>query len=124
MAKGDCYEANARWIWLNNNKPDINEYTLVHGVAIGQKGTEIENMEFGHCWIEKGEMIFDHSNNRNISVPKVLYYAIGQIFEMQKKYKFYRYKLSDIIKFMMKTKNWGPWEGYFPNLKNKLRVKK
>lgn len=114
--KGDCYESNARWIWINEDRSDIKQYTLVHGVVVGQEGTEVENMEFGHCWIEKGDTVFDHSNGRDISLPKVFYYAFGQIFDMEKKYKFYKYKIDEIVRFLYKTKNWGPWEGHFPNV--------
>ena len=79
MPKGDCYAANGRWMIGKD------DYQLVHGVAIMVR----DQKPFGHCWIEKGSMVYDYSNDQEIKVSKKEYYKLGGI--PVKGYKNYKY---------------------------------
>jgi len=108
-ALGDCYEANARFLvdkFLFARK-NADDFRLVHGIAIGQEGSPIDGLEFGHCWIEhKKNEVWDFSNGRNIKMPKEVYYLLGKIDPN----KTIKYKIEDIRNWLLKSKHWGPWE--------------
>ena len=101
MKKGDCYEAAGKYVVdqfvLGNDK-----LVLVHGTVIGTGG-DVKGVGYGHAWVEDGETIFDKSNGRNLELPKVLYYHVGQITETQ------RYSFKEAQKAILDTGHWGPW---------------
>ena len=94
--KGDCYMANGRWMIGKDG------YQLVHGVAIMVR----DQKPFGHCWIEKGSMVYDYSNDQEIKVSKKEYYKLGGI--PVKGYKNYKYNSTQMGIKMIKSKHWGP----------------
>ena len=102
---GDCYEANGKFI---TSKMGENNWKLCHGVAILQ----IDGKPFGHAWIEKGNTVYDKSNNRNIKLARQLYYLLGRI--PVKGYKIYRYTPEKAAVKMVKFEHWGPWDSKPP----------
>ena len=102
MPKGDCYAANGRWMIGKDG------YQLVHGVAIMVR----DQKPFGHCWIEKGSMVYDYSNDQEIKVSKKKYYELGGI--PVKGYKNYKYNWEQMGKLMIRNKHWGPWDSKPP----------
>jgi len=105
MASGDCYEANGNFIV---SKMGENNWKLCHGVAILQT----DGKPFGHCWIEKGNTVYDKSNNRNIKLAKQLYYLLGHI--PVKGHKIYKYTPKKAVSKMVKFEHWGPWDSKPP----------
>ena len=73
---GDCYEVAGRYLMDESLKGNKN-LILVHGEVEGQG--PIAGIRYGHAWIEDGEMIVDKSGGRNIQLPKIIYYSIGNI---------------------------------------------
>ena len=59
VIKGNCYEVNGRWMIGKNG------YKLVHGVAMNQK----DGKSMGHCWIEKDDLVYDYSNDKEL-IPR------------------------------------------------------
>jgi len=106
--KGDCYDANGRYIIDQKIGGKPQGLKLVHGVAILQT----DGKPFGHCWLEKGNEVWDFSNGKNIRLPKELYYALGRI--PVHGYKLYKYTADEVAKFIVKTGHWGPWESKAP----------
>jgi hypothetical protein len=104
MPKGDCYEANGRFITNKISLGDNSGWVLCHGVAILQT----DGKPFGHAWVEKGSTVYDKSNNKDIQLAKRLYYALGQI--PVKGHKIYRYTPEKAAIKMVKNKHWGPWD--------------
>ena len=98
---GDCYQAAGRLIM--NFIGDEN-HILVHGMVNGQGS--LEGKRYGHAWLEVGDTIYDHSNGRELELPKRVYYQMGNIREEDNKY----YKYIDAAKFMVEDGTWGPWE--------------
>ena len=94
--------ANGRWMIGKDG------YHLVHGVAIMVR----DQKPFGHCWIEKGSMVYDYSNDQKIKVSKKKYYELGGI--PVKGYKLYKYNWEQMGKLMIKNKHWGPWDSKPP----------
>ncbi len=72
---GNCYDHHGRYLlgYLRDLKPGPNE-VIVHGIVTNQ----IDGKPMGHCWIEDKTNVQDYSNDRAISMPKDLYYAIDQ----------------------------------------------
>ena len=100
--KGDCYESNGRWMIGKD------EYKLVHGVAMNQR----DGKAMGHCWIEKNNMVYDYSNDKELVISKDIYYKIGQIpFDG---HKLYKYSYVNMSKMILKHEHWGPWESKPP----------
>ena len=94
--------ANGRWMIGKDG------YQLVHGVAIMVR----DQKPFGHCWIEKGSMVYDYSNDQKIKVAKKEYYKLGGI--PVKGYKNYKYNSTQMVIKMIKSKHWGPWDSKPP----------
>ena len=95
---GDCYVAAGRYI-MDNHNPKL---VLVHGIVTGQG--DIAGIQFGHAWVEDGDMVIDTSNGRDIQLPKQLYYALGNI-ETTK-----RYTMEKAMEKMLKIGHYGPWD--------------
>ena len=83
-------------------------YQLVNAVAIMAR----DQKPFGHCWIEKGSMVYDYSNDQEIKVSKKKYYELGGI--PVKGYKLYKYNWEQMGKLMIRNKHWGPWDSKPP----------
>lgn len=96
---GDCYQAAGRLIMKY-----IGKGKLVHGMVNGQG--PLKGIRFGHAWVEVGNNVLDHSNNKKQSIPKKLYYAMGRINPRECKY----YDYGEAAKFMVDKGHWGPWE--------------
>ena len=66
----------------------------------------------GHCWIEKDDMVYDYSNDKELIISKDIYYEIGQIpFDG---HKLYKYNYKNMGKMILKYEHWGPWESNPP----------
>lgn len=107
MAKklGDCYQANGRYLTDKMNTSDENKYVLCHGTPLLGR----DHKPYGHAWIEKGNMVIDKSNGKDIKIDKSLYYAIGNIPAKGYK-KIYKYTPTEAAIKMLKHKHWGPWD--------------
>ena len=77
---------------------------LVHGLVSGQG--KLEGIKYNHAWVEDDHIVYDYSNNRNIQLPKSLYYRIGDI----QKGEVYKYNFEEVNKNSLKYKTYGPWE--------------
>ncbi len=99
VAKGDCYQAAGRLMTKLRDG-----HTLVHGMVNGQGA--LEGKRFGHAWVETNDTVLDHSNGRELEIPKDLYYAIGGVRKEDNKY----YDTDESLKWILKAKHWGPWE--------------
>lgn len=97
-ANGDCYTANGR-LMLGND-----DYTLCHGVGILQT----DGNPFGHCWVEKGNVVIDKSNGNSIKIAKPLYYQLLKV--PVKGTKIYKYTSEQVCINVLKHKHWGPWD--------------
>ncbi len=100
-AMGDCYQAAGNLAISFVGDPKAK---LVHGMVNGQGS--LEGIRFGHSWVEYGDKVLDHSNGEKREIPKSVYYALGKVNPEENKY----YTPKDAIKWMMKSKHWGPWE--------------
>ena len=110
---------------MNMGPERTKNWVLAHGCAIGQKGTPIEGLQFGHCWLEettykkipKGskfphrtfswEIVHDYSlSKKGLHIPLALYYWTGKINEfLVKKYTFEQFSIK-----ILKERTWGPWK--------------
>jgi hypothetical protein len=52
---------------------------MVHGEVSGQG--QISGIRYGHAWIEDGDMVIDNSNNRNLKIPKMIYYSLAYSYK-------------------------------------------
>jgi len=100
-AMGDCYQAAGNLAISFVGDPKAK---LVHGMVNGQG--PLKGIRFGHSWVEYGDKVLDHSNGEKREIPKSVYYALGKVNPEENKY----YTPKEAIKWMMKSKHWGPWE--------------
>lgn len=101
---GDCYQVSGKYVMdhgLMGKNPNL---FLVHGIVIGQG--PISGIEYGHAWVEDNDECIDLSQGRNIRMPKVLYYALGNIDTS----KQFRYTPEEMRRKILDTGNWGPWD--------------
>ena len=108
---GDCYEAAAQFcmgsVYMAEPVEFVGEPYLVHAEVKGQG--KAEGIRFGHAWVEDDENVYDYSNGRRIVMPKVVYYAIGDV-QTENPLKYQRYTFSEARAKMLKTKHYGSWD--------------
>ncbi len=81
---------------------------MIHGVTMNTT----DGKAMGHCWVEKDDMVYDYSNDKEVKMPKFLYYELGHIpFDG---HKLYKYDWDEVGIMMIKHKSWGPWESKPP----------
>lgn len=102
-ALGDCFKAAGKNV-IRNEVPGM---ILVHAAVTGQGG--INGVRHAHAWNEIGDVVLDNSNNRNIIMRREQYYAIGKVDENNPG-QYRRYSRDEALKWMVKTRNYGPWE--------------
>lgn len=104
--KGDCFEANAKFIINLVNKHNCSKsYKLCHGIVHGAKGSPVEKQWFPHCWIEiNKDVILDCSNGKRIiGLLDVVRYRI-------KEKSVKRYTPKQAIQYILNTDHYGEWE--------------
>jgi len=110
-AKGDCYYMAGQFAMDNIFTPKKIDYIgtpyLVHAEVQGQGA--ISNIRYGHAWIEDDENVYDFSNNRELVIPKEIYYAIGGINTDNPK-KYQKYTFAEARKKMVETGIYGCWD--------------
>lgn len=118
-AKGDCYEAAAKYILgLSQLHMGIGGKAagevaaaagliLVHAEVMGQG--PMEGIPFGHGFVvdTKRDIVIDRSNGRDIQMPRPIYYAIAQIDEIG---NYHEYTPQEMMENMIKYKHYGPWD--------------
>ena len=103
---GNCFDVAAKLVIDNDYSKEFNDPLLVHGEVAGQG--PLEGIRFGHAWVEDGNVVIDKSNGKDLKIPKLLYYALGNIED--KKGKIYRYNLEETRKMLLKHAHYGPWD--------------
>jgi hypothetical protein len=111
---GDCYEAAGRWM-MNNFSADDDTF-LVHGEVMG-RGT-LQDVWFGHAWIEKGDTVLDVAGGTVQEIPKHIYYILGTINQRYylngkmnpPKNNVLKYTREEMMQKLAETQIWGPWE--------------
>ena len=78
---------------------------LVHAEVMGQGN--LEGTTFGHAFIVDGDTVIDKSNGRDIRMPQMIYFAIGQIYNLN---NYYVYNDKEFTEQVTKYGHWGPWE--------------
>lgn len=106
---GDCYEAAIHYLLdhvlgagVKNPSQDLR---LVHGEVAGQG--PLEGVTYGHAWIEDGDMVIDCSNGRDIRMPKILYYTLGHIAELD---NIHVYTPEEARARVLEQHVYGPWD--------------
>lgn len=111
---GNCYEVAGNIAMdskmpksLRNKSTNFNGTPyVVHAQVTGQGA--IDNVKYGHAWVEDDVFVYDFSNGRELIIPKELYYFIGQV-EMKKPI-YYKYPFDVAVEKMLSSKHYGPWE--------------
>lgn len=104
VASGDCYEAAGKFMLDNSDSKSL---VLVHAEVLGQG--PLEGTTFGHGFVvDTGmDLVIDRSNGRNITMPRFIYYAIGQIDRID---NYHEYDLVEMKAQILKHGHWGPWD--------------
>ena len=108
--KGNCYQAAADFAIGKFFAPHIDfigEPYIVHAEVKGQG--KLEGIRYGHAWVEDDENVYDHSNGREIKLPKQIYYLLGDIKTDDPK-KYRKYTFSEARKKMLDTGIYGSWD--------------
>jgi hypothetical protein len=108
---GDCYVVAGR-IALNNRLPKgenrefVGEPYVTHAQVMGQGA--IAGLKYGHAWVEDDVYVYDYSNGRELKIPKVVYYKLGQVIEQQPIY--FKYTFGEAKRKMAETGHFGSWD--------------
>lgn len=115
---GDCFDSS--WNYINKNGFKNRGLRLVHGIVSGQG--PLSGYRFAHGWCEDSENVYDNARGKERTIPKILYYAIGNI---DTKECFY-YDYPQTMKMGEEYGDKGPWEmenTHYPESWNKKRKK-
>ena len=110
-ARGDCYEAAAGYILSVVERSGAPEAAanlrVVHAEVMGQG--PLEGTTFGHGFVVDvaADMVIDKSNGRDLHLPRVIYYAIGQINDID---NIYEYTYEEVAANMVESGHYGPWD--------------
>ena len=112
-ATGDCYEAAANYILSIGNPiyggtPEAAaNLRVVHAEVMGQG--PLEGTTFGHGFVVdmSTDVVIDKSNGRDLHLPRVIYYAIGQIDSIG---NIHEYTYDDVVAKMIDSMHYGPWD--------------
>lgn len=91
---GKCYQVAVDYMYQHPRA------TLCHGLVTGQGA--IRGTTYNHAWVEDGNTVIDKTVD--IKIPKLAYYALGQIKESN----VYRYTFKEMQENLLKTKTYGP----------------
>lgn len=108
--KGNCYQAAGDFAIGKFFAPHIDfigEPYIVHAEVKGQG--QLEGIRYGHAWVEDDENVYDHSNGREIKLPKQIYYLLGDIKTDDPK-KYRKYTFAEARKKMLDTGTYGCWD--------------
>lgn len=105
MASGDCYEAAGNLMMGRWMRGTVDRCLLVHGEVAGQG--PLEGTSFGHAWVEEGNTVFDYSNGKQVVMPKVVYYALGQIDRID---NLHKHTWEETRAKMLEYGHYGPWD--------------
>ncbi len=110
---GDCYEAAAKYI-LSVGNPVFGgtagaaaNLVVVHAEVMGQGG--IAGVQYGHGFVvdKSDDSVIDKSNGRDLHLPRVIYYAIGQIEYIG---NIHEYTYKEVAEKMAESGHYGPWD--------------
>jgi hypothetical protein len=88
---------------------------LCHGYPVNTS-TQYDGMKFWHAWTETpdGGFVIDHSNGQRVAVPREMYYAIGQIDELEVE----RYSWAETRTMLRTFRHYGPWDDAHPPVRD------
>ena len=98
---GTCYQDAMNYM-MAKSKNGNTSILLCHGLVTGQG--PIAGIVYGHAWVEKGSTVIDKTVP--ITLPKQLYYALGNIKESD----VYRYTYDEMSHKVTEFGTYGPWE--------------
>jgi len=101
---GDCYTTAGRYVL---DRAGDSNLRLVQGEVAGQG--PLAGKRFGHSWVEdlsdkRMPIVIDRSNGRDITVPRVVYYGLGDVK------KIHRYTPKQVAAKVSKHGYWGQWD--------------
>lgn len=112
---GDCYYVAGN-VAMNERLPNIVKELnmpefkgtpyVVHAEVLGQGA--ISGLRYGHAWVEDDFFVYDFSNDREIILPKQLYYQFGDVKQIAPKY--YKYTFKQAIDKMLQAGHYGSWD--------------
>jgi len=96
---GNCYEDA---VMVAREKEG---FLIVHGFPTLTRGSgqAPAGSQYGHAWLEKGDIVYDPLADKEI--PKVLYYAFGQIDKEDVR----KYNVREAVEMMLDFEHFGPW---------------
>lgn len=90
---GNCYQSALEMILQNHH------LILVHGVVTFDGG-EMYGTQMVHAWCEDSSgTVYDYSNNRELIIPKDIYYKKGKIVDTV------RYEYSEALSNLLDSEN-------------------
>ena len=98
---GDCYEAAGKYILAHPG----DGLKLVHAEVMGQG--PIAGTTFGHAFVLDGDIVIDKSNGRNLQMSSAVYFALGQINDID---NFFIYSEKEMLLKITEFQHWGPWD--------------
>ena len=106
MTAGDCYRIAGRELTNPTTRAGL---TLCHGYPCLTGGDHVGE-RYGHAWLEfqdeDGIWIAYDPSSHGINIPRVLFYAVGNIDPQH----VHRYTLLQAVHKMIELEQWGPWE--------------
>ena len=104
---GDCFEVAGREMLNLPTEMEKAGYRMVHAIVRGEG--ELKGRRFGHAFNKLGDVIFDNSNGKNVTMRRDNYFEQGSI-DPKEKGAYVEYDKEKTMVNMLKYKHWGPWD--------------
>ena len=101
---GDCFEAAGR---VMIQLPDEMEMKCVHAFVYGEGN--LKGRRFEHAFNKLGDVVFDNSNGKTVTMRKEAYFKQAGI-DPKEKGAYVEYDKEKTMVNMLKYKHWGPWD--------------
>lgn len=108
MSSLDAYKGGdgfvASYKLFNQMILENQDIVLVHALVIGQG--PLKGIKYCHAWVEdtRLNLVYDYSNNRELVIPKEIYYRAGKVSEVHK------YDSDAVWNQAVMHKTYGPWD--------------
>ena len=104
---GDCFEVSGRMMMKIPDEMEKAGMKCVHAFVYGEG--KLKGRRFEHAFNKLGDVIFDNSNGKTVTMRKEAYFKQAGI-NLKEKGAYVEYDKEKTMVNMLKYKHWGPWD--------------
>ena len=104
---GDCFEVSGRMMMKLPDEMEKAGMKCVLAFVYGEG--KLKGRRFEHAFNKLGDVIFDNSNGKTVTMRKEAYFKQAGI-DLKEKGAYVEYDKEKTMVNMLKYRHWGPWD--------------